>query len=93
MRIKLEKELDTMKQDGMHLVDRSGDEETKSKQVLDEKLALEQDLTDLNESLSKELEVQMANRDELIKFRVKGSQLDTQIEMLNIEEVQLGDQN
>jgi len=42
----------------MYLVDRSGDEETKSKEVLDEKLALEQELTDLNESLSKELERQ-----------------------------------
>jgi len=52
MRIKLEKNLDTLKKDGMHLVDRGGDEETMSKDVLEEKLSLEQDLTDLNEDLA-----------------------------------------
>lgn len=57
IRIKLEKDLDSLKKEGMYLVDRSGDEETMSKDVLDEKLALEQDLTDLNEALSNELEL------------------------------------
>lgn len=93
MRIKLQKNLDTLKKEGMHLVDRGGDEEAMSKDVLDEKLGLEQDLTDLNEALSAQLEHQQSDRDELIKHRVKGSQLDTQVEMLTIEEGQLDDQN
>lgn len=93
MRIKLEKNLDTLKKDGIHLVDRGGDEETMSKDVLEEKLGLEQDLTDLNEDLSVQLELQQSNRDNLIKLRVKGSQLDTQVEMLTIEEGQLDEQN
>lgn len=41
MRIKYEKSVDTLKKTGVHLVDKGGDEETKSKDVLDEKLKLE----------------------------------------------------
>lgn len=93
MRIKLEKSLQTLKKEGMYLVDRGGDEETMSKDVLDEKLGLEVNLTDLNETLNTQLEEQQSNRDELIKLRVKGSQLDTQVEMLTIEEKQLDEQN
>lgn len=52
MRIKYEKNLDTLKKNGGNLVDKGGDEETKSKEVLDEKLKLEQDLLDLNEDLA-----------------------------------------
>ena len=53
MRIKYEKNVDTLKLNGMNLVDKSGDEETKSKDVLDEKLKLEQELLDLNDEFDK----------------------------------------
>ena len=51
MRIKYEKNLDTLKFTGTNLVDKGGNEETMSKDVLDEKLKLEQELLDLNEDL------------------------------------------
>ena len=78
MRIKYEKSVDTLKKTGVHLVDKGGDEETKSKDVLDEKLKLEQELLDLNNELDVQLKKNNANRDNLIKLRVKESQLDTQ---------------
>ena len=52
MRIKLQKNLDTLKKNGIHLVDRGGDEETMSKDVLDEKLKTEQEMIDLSEELN-----------------------------------------
>lgn len=93
MRIKYEKNLDTLKKQGVNLVDKGGDEETHSKEVLDEKLKLEQDLIDLNEDLNVMFEKHQENRENLIKFRVKNSQLDTQLQMLQIEEEQLTEQN
>ena len=86
MRIKYEKNLDTLKKTGVNLVDKGGDEETQSKEVLDEKLKLEQDLLDLNDELNVMFGKQSENRENLIKFRVKNSQLDTQLQMLQIEE-------
>ena len=86
MRIKYEKNLDTLKKNGVNLVDKGGDEETQSKEVLDEKLKLEQDLLDLNDELNVMFGKQSENRENLIKFRVKNSQLDTQLQMLQIEE-------
>ena len=77
MRIKYEKNVDTLKKMGVNLVDKGGDEETKSKEVLDEKLKLEQDLLDLNEDLMVMNQKQAENRESLIKNRVKNSQLDT----------------
>lgn len=52
-------------------------EETHSKTKLDEKLKLDQDLLDLNEKLEKETKIMDDCRDELIKQRVKNSQLDS----------------
>ena len=54
MRIKYEKNLDTLQRTGVNLMDKGGDEETKSKDVLDEKLKLEQELLDLNEQLAED---------------------------------------
>lgn len=82
MRIKYEKNVDTLKKTGVNLVDKGGDEETQSKEVLDEKLRLEQDLMDLNEDLNVMFQKQAENREMLIKNRVKNSQLDTQLQML-----------
>lgn len=93
MRIKYEKSVDTLKKTGVNLVDKGGDEETKSKDVLDLKLKLEQELLDLNEELDVAMQKNQKNREDLIKLRVKNSQLDTQTEMLTIEENQLSEQN
>ena len=71
MRIKYEHNVNTLKKNGVNLVDKGGDEETKSKDVLDEKLKLEQELLDLNMDLEKALEKNQKNREDLIKFRVK----------------------
>ena len=77
MRIKYEKNLDTLKHQGGNLVDKGGDEETKSKDVLDVKLGKEQELVDLNEDLGVMSQKYKENRESLIKNRVKNSQLDT----------------
>lgn len=50
-RIKLQKNLDNLRQIGVILMDKTTNEETKSKEVLDEKLKLEQELNDLREDL------------------------------------------
>ena len=60
-------------------------EENHSKVKLDEKLKLEQDMIDLNEKLAKEVQNEYDCKDELIRMRVKNSQLDSQKEMLDNE--------
>tara|TARA_B110000285_G_C15029695_1_gene566042 strand:+ start:772 stop:942 length:171 start_codon:yes stop_codon:yes gene_type:complete len=56
-------------------MDKISFEETKSKDVLDEKLKLEQELIDMKEDMAKEFERDHENRENLIKLRVKSSQL------------------
>lgn len=73
MRIKYEKSLITLKHTGSNLVDKSGDEEQKSKEVLDEKLKLEQELHDLNEDMDIMFKKQQENKESLIKMKVKRS--------------------
>ena len=58
-------------------MDKINFEEAKSKDVLDEKLKLEQELLDKKEDLVVKVETEAKNRDDLIKFRVKKSQLET----------------
>ena len=60
------------------LMEKINFEESKSKDVLDEKLKLEQELLDLKEDLAVKFEKQHHNRDDLIKLRVKDSQLESQ---------------
>ena len=58
-------------------MDKTSNEESKSKEVLDEKLKLEQELNDLREDLQVRSQKQSLNRDDLIKLRVLNSQLDS----------------
>ena len=58
-------------------MDKTSWEETRSKDTLDRKLKLEQGLLDKKEDLQKETNRQDTNREELIKLRVKNSQLDS----------------
>lgn len=54
MRIKYEQNLDNLRENGVILMEKTTDEEAKSKDVLDQKMKLEQELMDLNESLAKD---------------------------------------
>ncbi len=74
-------------------MDKTTNEETKSKEVLDEKLKLEQELNDLREDLQVRSQKMQLNRDDLIKLRVLNSQLDSQTAMLTVEEAQLEESN
>ena len=85
-RIKLQKNLDNLRQIGVILMDKTSNEESKSKAVLDEKLKLEQELNDLREDLQVSSQKMQLNRDDLIKLRVLNSQLDSQTAMLTVEE-------
>jgi len=77
MRIKYEKNIDNLKTNGVILMEKTADEESKSKDVLDNKLKLEQELLDLKEDLDVLQTTHQNNRDENIKQRVKNSQLDS----------------
>ena len=85
-RIKLQKNLDNLRQMGVILMDKTSNEESKSKEVLDEKLKLEQELNYLREDLQILGQKMQLNRDDLIKLRVLNSQLDSQTAMLTVEE-------
>ena len=89
MRIKYEKSVQTLKSQGVILMEKIQSEENRSKDILDKKLQLEQDLIMLREDLSKATEQHAINRDELIKNHVRNSQLDSQNAMLTEEELQL----
>jgi hypothetical protein len=55
------------------LIEQTADEETKSKEILDNKLELEQQLIDLEEKVKRDTATHAQNREELIKLRVKNS--------------------
>ena len=93
MRIKYENNLDNLKRNGVILMEKTADEESKSKDLLDKKLKMEQDLLDTKEDLQKLTDQQTTNREDLIKMRVKNSQLDSQAKMLDVESSQLTDSN
>lgn len=61
----------------------TADEESKSKAFLDEKLKIEQDHIDLEAKLKERIDKMEMNRDEIIKARIKNSQLNKQKEMLD----------
>lgn len=81
--------MNSLKRLGLDLMAKTTFEETHGKSKLDEKLKLDQDLIDLRERLDKETLLQDNQRDELIKLRVKNSQLDSQKEMLDKELINL----
>lgn len=73
MRIKYEKNLDNLRINGVIMMEKTSDEETKSKDVLETKLKLEQELIDKKEQLARLTEKHAINRDDLIKMRTKNS--------------------
>ena len=89
MRIKYEKNVAYLKSLGVIMMEKISNEESMSKDVLDEKLKQEQELIDLKEELAKLTEKHSHNREELIKQRVKNSQLDSQRRTLDEEEQHL----
>ena len=93
MRIKYQKMVENLKSQFVILFEKTADEEAKSKDCLEEKLKLEQELMDLKEDLEKIMKVQITEREELIKQRGKNSQLDSQQLMLDEEENLLKEEN
>ena len=77
MRIKYEHSVKYLKDQGVVLMEKINFEEQKSKDVLDKKLKLEQELLDLKEKLATDQEKEHNDREELIKLRLKHSQLET----------------
>ena len=73
MRIKYERNVSSLKSQGVIMMEKIANEESKSKDVLDEKLKLEQEMLDLKEDLAKVEDTHSTNREELIKLRVKNS--------------------
>jgi hypothetical protein len=93
MRIKYEKSVSTLKSQGVILMEKIQNEETRSKDILDKKLQLEQDLIVLKEDLEKATDTHSINREDLIKLQVKNSQLTSQNTLLAEEEVTLKEDN
>lgn len=93
MRIKYEKNVATLKSQGVIMMEKIQSEENRSKDILDKKLQLEQDLLMLKEDLSKATETHANNREELIKLEVKNSQLTSQNAIMSEDEVQLKEEN
>lgn len=93
MRIKYEKNVDYLKSHGVILMGKIGDEESRSKVYLEEKLKLEQELLDMKEDLEKDLATKAKNREELIKLKVKKSQLESQNKQLISDEASFKEKN
>lgn len=93
MKISIENKVKNLKAEGVILMEQIANEEARSKDVLDEKLKLEQELTELKEDLGKLTDKHGACREELIRLRVKNSQLDSQNNALTEEEAQLTGEN
>ena len=77
MRIKYENNVDNLKRNGVMLMEKTADEEARSKDLLDQKLKMEQEKLDTEEDLKKLTDQQLQNREDIIKQRVKNSQLDS----------------
>ena len=77
MIIKYQNNLDNLKRNGVMLMEKTADEEAKSKDLLDQKLKMEQDKLDTEDELKKATDLQAQNREDIIKQRVKNSQLDS----------------
>lgn len=93
MRIKYEKSIVNMKQNSNILDAKTTDEETVSKALLDKKLDMERTKLETDEQLEVLKETARNQRDDLIKLRVRNSELDSKTEMLKIEDEQLVDGN
>ena len=93
MRIKSEKNVDTLQKQGEILMVKIEKEETVSKDVLEQKLNLQTELQELEESLKISRESHKENRDDLIKLQVKNSQLTSQNKSLDEEEKDLKEAN
>lgn len=89
MRISNEEKLRNHKLTNVKLEKAMQDEEKKAKDLLDEKQKIEQENVDLDEKLRERMDLSAFNRDEIIKSRVKNSQLEKQKLMLDEEEKQL----
>ena len=85
LRIGKEQNLENLVKQYDILSEKTADEEQRSRDILKEKLDLEEELLVINQELKEEQDKSAFNREELIRLRVKDSQLDSQAVMLKIE--------
>lgn len=93
MRIKSQFNVQTLQKLGTILMDKIEKEETISKEVLEQKLNMQAELQELQESLNISREQHRVNREDLIKLQVKNSQLISQNKQLDEEEKELKESN
>jgi hypothetical protein len=74
-------------------MERLKEEETKAKDMLDEKIKQQQNLTQLNEDLAEGKALASRNREEMIKLQIRYSQLMSQDERLKGEDKSLAEEN
>ena len=74
-------------------MERLKEEETKAKDMLDEKIKQQQNLTQLNEDLAEGKALASRNREEMIKVQIRYSQLMSQDERLKAEDKLIAEEN
>eukprot|EP00347_Sterkiella_histriomuscorum_P023278 403335260 len=90
---KISNSLKFQKETATFLMSRLGYEETKAKDMLDEKIKQTQLLTQHSEDLSEMKAISTRNREEIIKLQIKLSQLQAQEEKSKVEFVKFKDEN
>lgn len=93
MRIKLEKSIVNMKQRSEVMFKKTGDEEDVSKKLLDKKLDMDRELLELTENLEVLTETAKNQREDLIKLKVRKSELESRKQLLDLEDKQLLESN
>lgn len=90
---KIQNSLKNHKENANYAMDRLKDEETKAKDMLDEKIKQQQILNQVNEDLADGRALAAKNREEIIKLQIKLSTLITQDEKLQKELNSLTEEN
>jgi hypothetical protein len=82
---KISNSLKFKKENAENLMERLKDEETKAKDLLDEKIKLQQILSQNTEELNEEKGFSTRNREEIIRMQIKFSQLQTHEDKMKTE--------
>ena len=90
---KISNSLKFQKENANSLMERLKDEETKAKDMLDEKIRLQNSLNQLNEDLGEGKAISTHNREEIIKLQIRLSQLQAQEEKMVVDHDKLEVEN
>lgn len=82
---KISNSLKFQKEQANHLMERLKEEETRAKDMLDEKIKLQQLLNQNNEDLGEAKAMAQKNKEEIIKLQIRLSQLQTQEEKMKVD--------